>query len=53
MDVVQWISTLLGDFPQLSWLKYVFAGVLLLVILDACCTLLFRSLDGLAGGGRR
>lgn len=33
-NIITWIDTMI-DFPQLSFLKYVFAGVILLVFVDA------------------
>lgn len=53
MDIISWLSTIFGDFPQLSWFKYVVAAVFIMVVFDAAISILFRALDGLAGGGRR
>ena len=53
MDIMEWFSTLVGDYPGLSWIKYIFVCVLTLILFDAILTLLFRALGSLVGGGRK
>lgn len=48
--VIQWFSQLGLDFPQLSWLKYVLAGVLLLVFVDLVLSLLLSGISRLFRG---
>lgn len=52
-NILDWISGLGFDMPGLSWLKYVFAFVILAVIIDAFLNLIFASLHSLFSGGKR
>lgn len=52
-NIIDWISGLGLDMPGLSWLKYVFAFALVLIIVDAFLNLLFGSLHSLFSGGKR
>lgn len=52
-NILDWITGLGFDMPGLSWLKYVFAFVLLIIIIDAFFNLIFASLHTLFSGGRR
>lgn len=52
-NIVDWISSLGFDMPGLLWLKYVFAFVILSVIIDAFLNLIFASLYSLFSGGKR
>lgn len=52
-NIIDWINTLGLNMPQLSWFKYVLAGVLVLVIIDACLNVLFAGLHTLFSGGKK
>lgn len=52
-NILDWITNLGFDMPGLSWLKYVFGFVILIVIIDAFLNLIFASLHSLFSGGRR
>lgn len=52
-NILDWITGLGFDMPGLSWLKYVFAFVIVLIILDAFLNLIFASIATLFSGGKR
>lgn len=53
VNIIQWIEQLGFTFPGLSWMKYVMAAVITLVILDAFLNLIFAGLHTVFSGGRR
>lgn len=48
-DIITWIDSLI-DFPQLSFLKYIIAGALLLVFVDAFISLLMSGVNSIFRG---
>lgn len=49
-SIIEWLSVLGAEFPQLSFLKYIIAAVLLLVVVDATLNLLFAAIGKLVSG---
>lgn len=52
-NILDWITNLGFDMPGLTWLKYVFGIVVVLVIIDAFLNLIFASIHTLITGGKR
>lgn len=48
--IYDWLSALGADFPQLSFVKYIVAAVILLVVVDAVLNLLFAAVGKLVSG---
>lgn len=49
IDIVNWLDSLI-DFPQLSFIKYVIAGALVLVFADAFIGLLISGVYSIFRG---
>lgn len=49
-NVIDWLNSLLGSYPQLSWLSYIFGFIILLIIIDAFVSLLFAAIGSLFRG---
>lgn len=45
-NIVQWLESLI-NFPQLSFLKYIVASVILLVFIDAIISFILGSVNNL------
>lgn len=52
-NILDWITQLGFDIPGMAFIKYILAGVILLVIIDAFLNLIFAGLHTLFTGGRR
>lgn len=50
MNIIQYISSVLSDFPQLGYIKYLVAAIMLLVVFDGFVSLIFGSLQSLFRG---
>lgn len=51
MNVIQWIDSLV-DFGSYSFVKYVVAGALLLIVFDLLFGFIFSAINSLVGGSR-
>lgn len=49
-ELMSYLSLLFGEYPQLSFLKYIFIGVFILVFVDAILNLILGLLGSLFKG---
>lgn len=49
-DLLLWFEAIFDGFPALSWLKYVFMGLMVLIAFDAVLNLVFSAVSTLFRG---